>query len=308
MRALQALKLPRVRNQVPTVGVMAAGAPGPIEDFRAGMRDCGFVEGQTVCYELRIAHGSSGMLFPFAVELVGARVDLIAVVGAITARAARDATKEVPIVYAVVVDPIGDGLATPSGQPLGNMTGLTTYDPDQARVQTALLRSVKLNLERIAFLADSSVSDCLVQTNTYAAQEVGLRSQVIRISGPDPDLAGAFAAMQSEGAEALVVLEHPVNGANAASIAELALARCMPTALARSQAEAGGLFGYGTSLRGAAYQMAQHASRILRGTEPNDLPVETFHRPELVVNMRTARNLGLTVPPDILSGAVRIIA
>lgn len=115
MRALQAMKLLRVRNQVPTVGVMAAGAPGPIEHFRAGMRDCGFVDGQNVCYELRIAHGSSGMLFPFAVELVGARVDLIAVVGAVTARAARDATKEVPIVYAVVVDPIGDGLPPHQG-------------------------------------------------------------------------------------------------------------------------------------------------------------------------------------------------
>lgn len=299
------MKALRLRNQVPTIGVLAAGVPGPIDNFRAGMRDCGFVEGQTVRYELRVAHGSSNMLFPFAAELVGAGVDLIAVVGAVTARAARDATKKIPIVFAVVVDPIGDGLATASGQPLGNMTGLTTYDPDQAHVHLALLRSVQPNLAGIAFLADRSVSDCLVLTNTRAAEEAGLRPQVIHISGPDPDLVSAFAAMQRE---ALVVLEQPVNGANAASIAELALARCMPSVVARAQAEAGGLFGYGTSLRCAAYQMAQLASRVLRGTAPNDLPVETFHRPELVVNMRTARSLGLTVPPNILSRAVRTIA
>ena len=252
MSALQAMKLMRSRKQVPTVGIMAAGAPGPIENFRVGMRDCGFVEGETVRYDVRVAHGSPDLLFPFAVELVAARVDLIAVIGAVTARAARDATKDVPIIYAVVVDPIGDGLSTPSGQPLSNMTGLTTYDPDQARVQIALLRSVKPDLVRIAFLADSSVSDCLLQTNMRAAQEAGLRPQVILISGPAPNLASAFAVMQREGSEALVVLEQPVNGTNAASIAKLALSHCIPTAVARSQANAGGLFGYGTSLRTAA--------------------------------------------------------
>jgi putative ABC transport system substrate-binding protein len=308
MSVLEAMKVPGSPNWMPTVSIIAAGAPGPIGDFRAGMRDRGFIAGRTVQYDARVAHGSADMLFPFAVELVAARVDLIAVIGAVTARAARDATKIVPIVYAVVVDPIGDGLATRSGQPLGNMTGLTTYDPDQARVQIALLRSVKPNLVRIAFLADSSVSDCLVKTNMRAAQEAGLRPQIIHISGPAPDLATAFEAMKREEAEALVVLEQPINGANAASIAELALARHMPTVVARSQADAGGLFGYGTSLRRAANQMAQQASRILHGTDPTDLPVETFHRPELVVNMRTALSLGITVPPEILGQAVRIIA
>jgi putative ABC transport system substrate-binding protein len=294
-------------DQMPTVGIMAAGTPGPVENFKAGMRDCGFIERETVRYELRVAHGDSDRLLGFAGELVRASVDLIAVVGAVTARAARTVTRDIPIVYAVVVDPVSDGLATVSRQPLGNMTGMTTYDPDQARMHIALLRSVKPDLARIALLADSGVSNCLVQAHSRAMQEAGVRPQVVRIAGPDPDLIGAFAAMQREGADALVVLEHPVNGANAARIAELALARCLPTGVARAQADAGGLFGYGTSLRGAAYQMAGYASRILRGAEPCDLPVETFHCAELVVNMRTVRNLGLTVPPDILIRAVYLI-
>src|ERR1700755_2841230 len=183
----QAMKVLSLCNQVPTVGIMAAAEPSTVEKFKAGMRDCGFIEGQTVRYEVRVAHGASEKLFSFAVELVRASVDLIAVVGAVTARAARAATRDVPIVYAVVVDPIGDGLATRSGQALGNMTGLTTYDPDQARMNTALLRSVKPDLKRIAFLADSAVSDCLVQANTRAAQEAGLHPQVFHITGPDPD-------------------------------------------------------------------------------------------------------------------------
>jgi putative ABC transport system substrate-binding protein len=296
-----------LRNPMPTVGIMAAGAPGPVEDFKAGMRDCGFVEGQTVRYLPRVAHGASNRLPEFADELVRARADLIAVIGAVTARAAREATRDVPIVYAVVVDPVSDGLAGPSGQPLGNMTGITTYDPDQARTGIAFLRSVKPDLARIAVLADTGVSDCLVQANTLAAQEAGLRPQIIRIAGPDPDLAGAFALLQREETDALVVLEHPINGANAARIAELAKALRLPTVLARAQADAGGLFSYGTSLRAAAYQMARYAARILRGNDLSGLPVQTFHRPELVVNLRTARSLGLTLPPDILSRAVQVI-
>jgi putative ABC transport system substrate-binding protein len=301
------MKVVTLCNSVPVLGIMAAGAPGPVESFKAGMRDCGFIEGQTVRYELRVAHGDADRLFGFARELVQASVDLIVVVGAVTARAAREATKDIPIVYAVVVDPINDGLATVSGHPPGNMTGITTYDPDQARMHSALLQSVKPNLARIALLADSGVSDCLAQANVRAAQEAGVRSQVVRIAGPEPDLIGAFGAMQREGADALVVLEHPINGANAARIAELALARRLPTVLARAQADAGGLFAYGTSLRDAAYQMARYATRILRGAQPSDLPIETFHRPELVVDMRTGQSLGLTVSPHIVSCAVRVI-
>jgi putative tryptophan/tyrosine transport system substrate-binding protein len=294
-------------NRMPTVGIMAVGTPGPVEDFKAGMRDDGFIEGHTVRYELRVAHGDSDRLAGFAEELVRASVDLIAVIGAVTARAARKATRDIPIVYAVVVDPVTDGLSTASRHPLGNMTGMTTYDPDQARMQIELLRSVKPDLARIALLADIGVSDCLMHAHLHAMQEAGVRPQVVRIAGSDPDLIGAFAAMQREGADALVGLEHPVNGANAARIAELALACGLPTGVARAQADAGALFGYGTSLGAAAYQMAGYASRILRGTVPNDLPVETFHCPELVINMRTARRLGLTLPPDMLSRAVCLI-
>jgi putative tryptophan/tyrosine transport system substrate-binding protein len=133
------------------------------------------------------------------------------------------------------------------------------------------MRSVKPDPARIALLADTGVSDCLVQAHLHSMQEAGVRPQVVRIVGSDPDLIGAFAAMQRQGADALVALEHPVNGVNAARIAELALERRLPMAVAQAQADAGGLFGYGTSLRAAAYRMAEYASRVLRGTLPNEL-------------------------------------
>lgn len=292
---------------MPTVGIMAAGAAGPVEGFKAGMRECGFVEGQNIRFEARVAHGASAKLACFASELVRASVDLIAVIGAVTARAAQEATTHIPIVYAVVVEPVSDGLATPLGKPCGNMTGMTTFDSNQARMQLSLLRSIKPGLARIAFLADAGVSDCLANANTLAAEEGGLRSQILRIAGPNPDLESAFAAMRKGEAQALLVLEHPINGANAARIAEFSLVNRLPTILAREQAGAGGLLSYGTSLSHAAHEMARHASRILRGDEPSDLPIESFNRPELVVNLRTARSLGVVVPPDVLERAVQVL-
>lgn len=294
-------------RDLPTIGIIAAGAAASIEGFVAGMRECDFVEEENVRFERRVAHGVSARLLSFATELVELEVDLIAVVGAVTARAARAATANIPIVYAVVVDPVGDGLATKAGSPLGNMTGLTTFDVAQAPAQLTLLRSIEPDLSQIAFLADASVTDCLADANMIAAHEAGMQSQIVRIADVDTDLEGALATMQRSGAQALIVLEHPLNGANAAFIAKLALARGLPTIMARQQASAGGLFSYGTDLSGAARRLARYAGRILRGAAPSDLRIGNYSRPELVVNLVTARRLGVTVPREILTRALNVI-
>jgi putative ABC transport system substrate-binding protein len=288
-----------------TIGIIASGAPGPIDCFKAGMRDHGFIEGETVRYEERIAHGDAARFPGFAREMVKASVDLIAAVGAIAARAAQSTAADIPIVYGVVVEPVEDGFATATGKALDNMTGITTFDDDQAGTNVALLRAVKGDIARVAILADSNVSTCLVQANARALEDVGLSFDVFPVSGLNPDLASTFARMR--GCDSLVVLEHPVNGANAQRIAELALAHHLPTVVARTQADEGGLFGYGTNLRAAAYQMADYARRILSGALPGELPINSFHRAELVVNMRTARKLGLTVPISLLDRAIAVI-
>ena len=285
-----------MRDRTASVGIIASGE-GPVERFKAGMSEHNFVEGRNIRFETRLARGDSRILTNLAQQLVDQRVDLIAVVGAVGARAARSVTSSIPIVYAVVVDPAGDGLATSGGHPLPNMTGVTTFDAAQAQVQLTLLRSIKPELTNIAYLADPAVSDCLANANLRVAREAGLCAGLLHVVGPDPDLDGAFAQLLQERAQAIVALEHPAIGANARQIAERARTLNVPTVFARDQALLGGLFGYGTSLGAAAHAMTRQVSRVLGGEAPADIAVETFRLPELVVNMTTARHLGLTVPP-----------
>lgn len=240
-----------MRSTTATVGVIASGA-SPVEQFNAGMLERGFTESRDIRFEVCLAHGDSEKLVGFAQQLVEKRVDLIAVVGAVGARAARSVTSLIPIVYAVVVDPAGDGLADSSGRPLPNLTGVTTFDPGQAAAQLALLQSVRPGLTTIAYLADAAVSDCLANANLRAAQDAGMRSTLLRIVGPDPDLDAVFDSVRQDGAQAIVALEQPAIGFNARRIAERARRLVIPTIFARDQAGCGGLLGYGTSLAAAA--------------------------------------------------------
>jgi putative tryptophan/tyrosine transport system substrate-binding protein len=294
-----------MRNRMASVGVIAS-SEGPAERFKAGMLEHNFVEGRNIRFETRLARGDSGILANLARQLVDQRVDLIAVVGAVGARAARSVTSSIPIVYAVVVDPAGDGLATSRGHPLPNMTGVTTFDAGQAQVQLTLLQSIDPGLTTVAYLADAAVSDCLANANLRAARDAGLRATLLRIVGPHPDLDGAFKKIQQEYIQAIVALEQPAIGANACKIAERACALNIPSIFARDQAGCGGLFGYGTSLGGAAHVMARPASRVLGGEAPIDIPIESFCSPELVADMATARDLGLVVAPAVLRNAVRV--
>lgn len=293
-------------TRIPTIGVLAAGGSHHIASFKEGLGALGFVEGISVKLETHAAAGDLDKLASFAEQVRGG-VDLVAAIGAVTAHAVRRAARDIPIIYAVVIDPVSDGLAEASGQPRDNMTGVTTFDPCQAGTHIGLLRSVAPRLERIAVLADRGVSDLLATANIRAIDELALHAHIFRISGPVPDLDGVFAAMERERAEALIVLEHPVNAAHRARIAEHAMARRLSTVFARDYADAGGLFCYGTSLRRAAHRLARYAKRILDGSTPGDLPIESFHQHELVVNSRTARDLGLALTPDVLDRATKII-
>jgi putative ABC transport system substrate-binding protein len=294
-------------GDVPTIGIMAAGSLGPVENFKAGLSELGLIEGQSIQFNVCTADGDLYKLSAMATDLVRSNVDLIAVIGAVTASAAQKATPDIPIVYAVVVDPVSEGLATHSGKPRGNMTGVTTFDPNQARTHVELLQSVMPRLARIVVLGDEGVSDCLSAANARAIADLGLRPQLLHIAGPQPDLDGAFAAMEREQAEALIVLEQPINGVQRGRLAELVLVHRLPTIFPMGQAETGSLFCYGTGLRRAAHQMARYAARILNGERPCALPIETLLQHELVVNLSVARKLGLTLPPDIVRGATQVI-
>ena len=227
--------------------------------------------------------------------------------GAVTARAANKAVSDVPIVFAVVVDPVADHVVPNLERPGGNPTGTTSFDPQQAEMQLQLLRKVIPTIKRVAILGDKGVSEALIKASEAQAQALGIQTQRLRVSAPNPDLEGAFAAVRQDHANALLILEEPVVGVYAKRIAELAAKDRLPTMFAPSRVSAGGLIAYGTSQVAAIRRMAAYVDKVLKGDKPGDLPVETVTRYELVVNLKTAREIGITIPPEVLKRADRVI-
>lgn len=289
------------------IGIIVAGSAYPMDGFKSGLHDLGWVENKSISFELRAAEGQLQRLPQFASEMIDLGVDLIAVIGAVTVRAVREATSTTPIVFAVVVEPIGDKLAANLERPGGNVTGVTTFDPQQATTQLQFLKAVNPNLERVAILSDLGVSDCMSASNREAALSMRLKPQVIRVKAPSPEYESAFAEMEKERAQALVILEEPINQAYRMQIAEFAAARRLPTVFPISMLDAGGLVAYGTSLREAARQMAQYANAILEGARPGDLPIKAALAHELVINASAAQRLGVAIPSEILEKASQVI-
>lgn len=300
-------KSPKNNKKLARIGVIVAGSAPPIEGLKEGLAELGWIEEQNVNFVIRIAKGQIDLLPGFASEIVGRDVDVIAVIGAVTVRAVQKATSSIPIVFSVVVEPVGDKLTTDLQRPNGNATGVTTFDPHQAMMQLEFLKIVRPTLARVAILSDSDVSECLSNSNREAAQKMKLRPQIIRVKGPSPNYEAAFSAMDHERAEALVVLEEPINAACRKRVAELASIRRLPTVFPREQVDAGGLIAYGTSLREAAKHMAIYADKILKGARPGELPIEAALRHELVINLKTARKLSLTIPLELIDRASQLI-
>ncbi len=198
--------------------------------------------------------------------------------GAVTARAAKKATTSIPIVFAMVVDPVADDVVASLERPGGNVTGVTSFDPQQARKQLELFREVLPGLKRVAILGDQGVSEALMKANEGQARALGLQTQRLRVAGPNPDLEGALAAVRQENADALLILEEPILVTLRKRIAELAAKYRLPTMFARDRADAGGLIAYGTSVVEAMRRMAPYVDKVLKGAKPGALPVETVTR------------------------------
>jgi putative tryptophan/tyrosine transport system substrate-binding protein len=301
-QAQEAAKIPRVGFLSPVDRSSPSFAA-----FRQGLASLGYVEGQTVVIEPRFAEGHYDRFPELIAELVRLKVDVIAMQGAVTARAAKKAVTDIPLVFAVVVDPVADDVVPRLEQPGGNVTGVTTFDPKQAGKQLELLKETIPNLSRVAFLGDQGVSEALMKANEEQARALGLQAQRLRLAGPSPDLEGAFAAIRRERADAIVLLEEPLVGLQSKRIAELAARDRLPTMLAPFRVEAGGLIAYGTSLVEGVRRMAAYVDRILKGAKPGDLSVERVTRYELIVNLKTAREIGVTIPPEVVKRADRII-
>ena len=293
-------------GKVTRVGFLGTGpAPtpstpyGPLREFRQGLDELGYVDGRDVVIETRWADGRIDQLPALAAELVGLRVDILVGVGAVVARAFKSATTTIPVVIAVVIDPVNLVAAG------GNLTVLTTFDPQEVRKKLALLQEVVSGLARVALLGDQAVRD--TKGHAEQARALGLQPQSLTIAGASPDLEGVFQATRREHADALLVIELPATVMHRKRIAELAAQQRLPTLFAAGSSDAGVLLSYGTRVTKAARRLATYVDRIVKGTQPADLPVEVVVRPELIVNLKTAQEIGVTIPPEVLKRADRVI-
>ena len=309
------VSLAQQAGKVYRVGMLSNWGPGPVFDaLKSNLAKLGYIEGKNVAFEARFPEGQLERLPGFAAELVAKGVDVIATYGGPPTNAARKASTTIPIVAAIVADPVAVGFAATLKRPGGNITGITSDDPSLGSRQLEIFKQVFPKLARIAILSDSDIPGAdasglapIERVKVAAARAVGIIPQVLKVRGPTPDLDATVKAMVAERAEALVVLEVPVTIPERKRIAELAAAHRIPAMFWGGASDAGGVFTYGTSFTDTFTQVPNFIDKILKGAKPADMPFEVITRREFVINLKTARALGLIIPPGLLKQADRVI-
>jgi ABC-type uncharacterized transport system substrate-binding protein len=299
-------------GKVPRIGVLLGGSPEPshpIEGFRQGLRDLGYVDGQSIAIEYRWAAGRLDRFSELASELVSLKVDLIFAPGTAAAQAAKKSTSTVPIVFATASNPVGDGLIASFARSGGNATGLILLPPEIGGKYLELLKEAAPGVSRVAVLWNPlTASHTVVLKETgAAARTLGLELQPVRARRPD-EIDGAFAAMSRARADGLIVLADPMFVSIRTRITDLATKSRLPAMYGLGEhTEAGGLMSYAASLPDLFRRAATYVDKILKGAKPADLPVEQPTKFDLIVNLKTAKALGLTIPPSVLARADRVI-
>ncbi len=293
------------------IGYLETGEirPRAWEAFKQRLRELGYVEGRTVTFEIRLANGRADRLAPLAAELARLKVDVILTAGTAAARAAKDATGTIPIVMATGGDPVGLGLVTTLGRPGGNVTGLTTLSRELSAKRLEMLREALPHATRIGLLWHrTSDIDALTKRETEEAARAAKVSLTLQgVDGP-ADFDRAFGAIVADGAGGLLVASSAMFYGHRRRLAELGLKHRVPTVFVfRDYVEAGGLMAYGPSYEELFQRAAGYVDRILKGARPADLPVEQPTTFELAINLKTAKALGLTLPPSVLARAAEII-
>ncbi len=298
-------------ERVPRIGYLAAGSRDDLLEgaFRQGLRELGYVEGQTIAIEYRYAEGRLDRLPNLAAELVGLKVDVIVVGGTHAAGAVREVTRTIPVVMGAGGDPVAAGIVASLARPGGNVTGFSFMSPDLGGKRLQLLKEAVPKVSRVAVLFNpANVGSVLERKSAEdAAGALGVRLQPLEVRRVD-DLEGAFRAAARERAQALIAFRDAVVDANRGRILDLAARGRLPTMFEqRDFVEAGGLMSYGPSLPDLFRRAATYVDKILKGAKPGDLPVEQPTRSELVINLKTAKALGLTIPPSIRVRADQVI-
>src|SRR5262245_4928506 len=284
--------------------------PAPQWDaFLDGLRAHGYREGQNLVFERRFSEGNAERFPAFAAEMVRLKVDLILVRTTPAALAAKHATQTIPIVITTAIDPVGAGLVASLARPGGNLTGLSVLAPELSGKRLELLQEVVPGLTRVAVLWNAANPDngAAGDETQAAAGALGLRLHAQEVRGSQ-DLEGAFARMAQARPEALLVLEDALINTHRPHIAEFVTQQHLPSVFVhREWVVAGGLMSYGPSLPDLFRRAATYVDKIRKGTKPADLPVEQPMKFELVLNLKTAKALGLTIPPTLLFQADEVI-
>jgi ABC-type uncharacterized transport system substrate-binding protein len=300
---------------VPRIGYLAANlaaSPHLTEAFLQGLRDLGYVEGRNVALEYRSAEGKLERLPALAAELVALEVDVILVGGTPHALAAKQATKTIPIVFAAVADPVESGLVTSLARPGGNVTGLSNLNTELVGKCLEQLKQAVPRVSRVAVLwhpgalGERAERDMLKGAEV-AARALGVRLQFVAARGP-ADFDRAFSDMTKARADALTVLTSTILLGERRRLADLAAKSRLPAVYPwREGVDAGGLMSYGPDFADLFRRAATYVDKILKGAKPGDLPVEQPTKFELVINLKTAKALGLTIPPSVLGRADEVI-
>ena len=298
--------------KVPRIGFLFYGSPGPspgIDAFRQGLRELGYIEGQNIAVEYRFASGRVGQLPELAAELVRLKLDVIVTPTTPASVAAKQATNTIPIVIAGIADAVGAGLITNLARPDGNVTGLTSISAELGGKRLELLKGVVPKASRVAVLHDpADRSNVLILKELQAAAPaLGLTLQPLEVQGPG-EFEGAFIAMSRERADALFGAPGVLTFEHRKTVVALAAKSRIPTLWGHRQfVDVGGLMSYAVNFYDQCRRAATYVDQILKGSKPADLPVEQPTKFEFILNLKTAKALGLEIPPTLLALADEVI-
>ena len=305
-------------KKVPRIGYVSgtsADNPGPgLTAFRQGLRDIGYVEGKNILFEYRYAEDKLDRVPGLVDELVQLKVDVLVVFERRAIIAAKQATKTIPIVMVTAVDPVATGIIDSLARPGGNITGLSRLTQELSGKRLELLKETFPTISRVGVLWNAtsrgreSGSAAGFKEYEAAARMLQIQSRSLEVRGPNPDLEGAFQAAVKGRVNALIIIRGPLLNRYPKQIADLAIKNRLPSMHEGSEnVEAGGLMSYSSTDAESFRRVAYYVDRILKGAKPADLPVEQPRKFEFIINLKTAKQIGLTIPPTVLARADKVI-
>jgi putative ABC transport system substrate-binding protein len=306
-------------TNIPRIGVIfntPASDPSTVrrrDAFREGLQDLGYIEGNTIKIEYRYVEGRSEQLNKSSEELIRSNVNILVVPNDLTARAAKETKTNLPIVMASSGNPIGTGVIASLARPGGNVTGLTSYSPELFGKRLEILKEAFPKIIRVAFLNDGTRSGVSASMAAFKeaegfAKALGVRLQSVGVKEPIPDFAAAFRVIARDRIDALITSPGPLMSFHRKTILQLVEQNRLPAIHpAQDWASGGGLISYGANVEDQYRRAAVYVDKILKGAKPADLPVEQPRKFELVINLKTAKQIGLIIPPNVLARADRIV-